>query len=348
MDQSISSLSTVSVTTSWPSQEDSHGTGVDDELDVDPFHMFENPFQIEDLSVFDDATLQSLLNNEGPRINLEDLAKGLQGSSKSLLERIERSVSVEQRALLQEILLLPLSDNDKETARQRVLDNLFWELTYWKLPELYDELTAGESMNPGIFERLEPELRDKIVLDIATGTGRATFECLRCGAALIYAVDPAPGMLHILEQKLAHLADANRVVIRQGSFERLPLENNSVDIVLSCSAFSSAPGQGGEPGLSELWRVTKPGGNIVCIWPFPRDYKWFAERGFQYVAFPADRTASVHFRSVESALCCARLFYSYNKAVIDYILERQEPEVPFSLLGFDQPRDYCWLLVKKE
>jgi ubiquinone/menaquinone biosynthesis C-methylase UbiE len=279
---------------------------------------------------------------------LEELAKALQGTSKSLIEHILHSMPVEWRAHFQETLFLPLSDDEKEIARRHVLDNVFWELTYWKMPELYDELTSGEPLNPGIFERLGPELRGKVVLDIAAGTGRATFECLRCEAALIYAVDPAPGMLRVLEQKLACLIDSKRVVIRQGFFEQVPLDNDSVDIALSCSAFRSAQGQGGEAGLSELWRVTKSGGKIVCIWPIPRDYQWFAERGFQYFAFPADQTASVHFRSVESALRCVQLFYSCNKAAIDYILERQEPEVPFSLLGFDQPRDYCWLDVKKE
>ena len=240
-----------------------------------------------------------------------------------------------------------VSEDEVKIARQRILDNLFWELTYWKTPELYDELTTGEQLHPGIFQQLESDLRDRVVLDAAAGTGRTTFECLRYGAKLIYAVDPSPGLLRILEQKLASTPDAKRVVICQGCFEQLPLENDSVDVSLSCSAFSAEKGRGGELGFAEFLRVTKSGGKIVLIWPSPHDYDWLAKRGFQYVAFPLNQDAFVRFRSLESALRCARLFYTGNKALVDYILERQQTEVPFSMLGFEQPHDYCWLTVKK-
>jgi hypothetical protein len=54
----------------------------------------------------------------------------------------------------------------------------------------------------------------------------------------------------------------------------------------------------------------------------------------------------VHFRSLQSALRCARLFYAHNQAVTRYLLTRQQPNVPFSVLGFNPPRDYCWLIVE--
>src|SRR5258707_15851591 len=62
-----------------------------------------------------------------------------------------------------------------QAARKRVLDELFWELTYWKTPDLYEELTEGERLHPGIFQRLEPDLRGKVVLDAGAGSGRASF-----------------------------------------------------------------------------------------------------------------------------------------------------------------------------
>jgi hypothetical protein len=91
--------------------------------------------------------------------------------------------------------------------------------------------------------------------------------------------------------------------------------------------------------------VTKPGGKIVLIWPRREDYEWLAEHGFQYVALPMDQEMQVHFRSLQSALRCARRFYARNKAVVDYILTHRQPEVPFSVLGFNPPCDYCWLRV---
>ena len=98
-------------------------------------------------------------------------------------------------------------------------------------------------------------------------------------------------------------------------------------------------------GLAELKRVTKPGGKIVLIWPRREDYDWLVGHGFQYEALPLDQEMQVRFRSLQSALRCARHFYAHNRAVASYILERRRPEVPFSVLGFNPPCDYCWLNV---
>ena len=154
--------------------------------------------------------------------------------------------------------------------------------------------------------------------------------------------------LRILERKLASQLPGppgSRIVPYQGRFDQIPLEDNCVDVSLSCSAFTAEPGQGGEVGLAELKRVTRPGGKIVVIWPRREDYDWLAGHGFHYVELPLDQEMRVRFRSLQSALRCARLFYAHNTAVASYILERRQPEVPFSVLGINPPRDYSWLIV---
>jgi len=310
--------------------------------------LFENPFSIEDLLVFDDAAMQHMLSTECLRPTLEDLAWSLHGASKALVESIRDNLPLQERTQFETELSRPISRDQVEAARRRVLDGLFWELTYWKTPELYEELTEGEQVHPGIFQRLEPDLRGKTVLDAGAGSGRASFECVRHGAGLVYAVEPSPGLLRILERKLASLltgSPGNRIVPYQGRFDHIPLEDNCVDVSLSCSAFTAEPGQGGEVGLAELKRVTRPGGKIVVIWPRREDYDWLVGHGFQYVVLPLDQEMRVRFRSLQSALRCARLFYAHNKAVASYILERRQPEVPFSVLGINSPRDYCWLIV---
>jgi len=223
-------------------------------------------------------------------------------------------------------------------------------LTYWKMPDLYDELTEGEQLHPGIFQQLEPDLCDKLVLDAGAGSGRASFECARHGARLVYAVEPSPGLLHILEQKLvcqvrAGVLEPGRVIPCRGRFDHLPLQDRSVDLALSCSAFTATPEQGGEPGLAELKRVTRPGGKIVLIWPRIQDYSWLGTHGFTYVALPLQQEMQVRFRSLKSALKCAHRFYAHNEAVVRYIRSRRSTEVPFSVLGINPPCDYCWLEV---
>ena len=308
--------------------------------------LFENPFSIEDLMVFDDAALRRMLSRECFGLTVECLARSLHGASVSLVKRIEHNLSSQQRSSFRKELQCLLSDDEIGAARRQVLDGLFWELTYWKTPDLYDELTEGEQLHPGIFEQLEPDLCDKVVLDAGAGAGRASSECLRHGAKQVYAVEPSPGLLSILRQKLACQIAAGQIVVLQGCFDKLPLADDSVDLALSCSAFTAEPGQGGEPGLIELRRVTKCGGKIVIVWPRTQDYEWLASHGFQYVALPMQQDMQVRFRSQASALRCARRFYAHNENVIRYILKRKQPEVPFSMLGFNPPRDYCWLRVE--
>ena len=307
--------------------------------------LFENPFSIEDLLVFDDVTMQRMFSMGSFGLKIEDLAVSLHGASKQLVKRVRRNLSKEQRSQFVQALRHVVPYDKVCAARRRVLDGLFWELTYWKMPELYEELTEGEQLHPGIFQQLAADLRGKTVLDVGAGSGRASFECLRYGAKLVYAVEPSPGLLHILEQKLTAQPVGNRMVVLRGSFDHIPLADCSVNVTVSCSAFTAEPEQGGEPGLAELRRVTKRGGKIVLIWPRREDYDWLNAHGFHYVALPLHQEMRVRFRSLQSALRCARLFYAHNKAVAHYLLRRRKPEVPFSVLGLNPPHDYCWLTV---
>ncbi len=204
------------------------------EVNIHTTTQFENPFDIEDLEIFDDETLQFILSNCGFGLTVEKLARSLHGVNEGLIQRIERN-------------LLP-------SQRSRFICEL------------------RKSMPEALVE--------------AEGSGRATFECVRYGARKVYAVEPSPGLLHILQKKIASQAERCCILPLQGRFDKLPLTDDSVDTALSCSAFTSDPAQGGEPGLAEFQRVIKPGGKIVIIWPRVQDYDWLAEHGFHYVALP--------------------------------------------------------------
>ncbi|HET8909951.1 MAG TPA: methyltransferase domain-containing protein [Ktedonobacteraceae bacterium] len=309
--------------------------------------LFDNPFRIEDLLVFDDATFVRVLEGHVFGTNMELLAHSLQGASRKLIKRILYNLQSEERQrFLQELYQL-VSSEEQACARKQVLDLLFWELTYWKTPELYEELTEGEWLHPGIFEQLEPDLQGKVVLDAGAGSGRATFQSLRHGAAKVYAVEPSPGLLHILENKLKGHPAEQQVIPMQGCFSRLPLETDAMDLSLSCSAFTSEEEHGGEDGLEELKRVTKSGGKIILIWPRPEDREWFIQHGFEYVTLPVHQEMHVHFRSLPAALRCAERFYARNQALRHYLIKKQTPEVPFSVLGINPPLDYCWLKLEK-
>lgn len=307
--------------------------------------QFENPFQLDDLLVLDDVTLQYLAGNEAGGLRTERLACAAQGTSKRVQAHISRNLSPDQCAVFALELSRSRSQEEICAAREETLNHLFWELTYWKTPELYEELIAGEHVHPGIFQQLAPDIRGGTVLDAGAGSGRASFECLRYEARKVYAVEPSPGLLRILARKREMLADPARLEARRGRFDSLPCEDCSIDLAISCSAFTAEAARGGEAGLAELRRVTRPGGKIVIIWPRLEDYTWLAAHGFYYVALPVQEDMRVTFRSMESALRCARHFYAHNPQVERYLLRTRKPEVPFSVLDMNPPVDYCWLLV---
>jgi len=309
--------------------------------------QFENTFTLNDLLIFDEATLRRMIAEGAFGLTVETLARALHGAPAQVIAYARQALPIGQRARFGGLLLRPLADETVVTARRRLLDNLFWELTYWKTPDLYEALTEGEQVHPGIFRQLAPDLRGAVVLDAGAGSGRATFACLRAGARRVYAVEPSPGLLRILTRKLHEQPPNRQVIPLQGRFDALPLPDASVDVAISCSAFTAEPEQGGEPGLAELHRVTRPGGKIVIIWPRREDCAWLTAHGFRYVALPMRREMRVHYRSLPVALRCASHFYARNQRVRRYLLRTHTPNVPFSVLGVNPPRDYCWLRVDK-
>lgn len=320
---------------------------VDQDKEAQHEPLFNNPFQLEDLSVFDDATMREMLRSSMHGLGVKDLATGLQGAAPKLTEKVLRNLTYRQRAQFLALQQARPKRAAVKAAQKQILDSLFWELTYWKTPELYEELTEGENLHPGIFRSLKTTLSGKTVLDAGAGSGRACFECLRDEAKQVFALEPSPGLLHLLEQKLVNQPKPPRIIPLRGRFDNIPIENNSVDVALACSAFTAESAQGGEQGLSELQRVTRAGGKVVIIWPRPEDYDWLAAHGFNYVAMPLRQEMQVRFRSLEVARRCAQRFYARNSRLLRYLHEQKQPTVPFSVLGFNPPHDYCWLEVKK-
>lgn len=306
-------------------------------------HAFVNPFQLEDLLIFDRQNLARVLAMT--QFTPEQLAGSLQQAPPLLIQRVLTELSSNERAAFSQALLHPLPEEERMPGRHLLLDKLFWELTYWKTPEMYEELVAGEQLHPGIFQQLEPVLRDKIALDAGAGCGRASFAALEHGATQVYAVEPSPGLRRLFAQKLAASSNAKAIVLREGDFTHVPLPNQSVDVTLCCSAFTAEPAQGGEPALAELRRVTRSGGYIVLIWPRPIDRPWLAEHSFHYIALPQEQEMFLSFTSWQSAWRCVQRFYAQNKNVYRYLRHARQPRLPFSVLGINAPCDYCWLQI---
>jgi SAM-dependent methyltransferase len=209
----------------------------------------------------------------------------------------------------------------------RIDDALAWELLYRLEPELYDRLVSAERLHPGVLDWL-PDTVDRIV-EVAAGTGRLTLELLH-RAREIVAIEPAAPMREILKRKLSRAEHRDRVRVAHGFFDDLPVPDDWADLVVTCSAFTSAAAHGGDAGIAEMERVCRPGGLVVVVWP--RDVGWLAERGYNRVSFPGDMV--VEFASPEEADELIEIFYPGPGA--------GGRRVPYEALGIKPPHDLAF------
>src|ERR1700730_14280383 len=82
------------------------------------------------------------------------------------------------------------------------------------------------------------------------------------GANQIIDVDISPYLLHEAEALTKQAGLANRISFQEGHAEAIPLADDSVDVALSFTAMEEGDA---DRMLSELVRVTRPGGRIAAI-----------------------------------------------------------------------------------
>ena len=114
-----------------------------------------------------------------------------------------------------------------------------------------------------IMECLAPSKGESpiVVVDLGTGSGLLTVELSKLlPRAKIIGLDPSSEMLKAA-QKHAEQAGMSDYEARLGQAEEMPIESNSVDLVVSQSSLH----EWGDPqkGLSEIFRVLKPGGSLI-------------------------------------------------------------------------------------
>jgi demethylmenaquinone methyltransferase/2-methoxy-6-polyprenyl-1,4-benzoquinol methylase len=102
-------------------------------------------------------------------------------------------------------------------------------------------------------------------LDVGTGTGDLAIAVARCGApdATVVGVDFTAEMLDRGRAKLARLGLTDRISLLQGDGEHLDFAADTFDAC--CSAFVVRNLADLRQGFSEMLRVVKPGGRVVCL-----------------------------------------------------------------------------------
>ena len=107
-------------------------------------------------------------------------------------------------------------------------------------------------------------LRPRNILDVATGTGDfAITSCLLLKPEKITGIDISEGMLDIGRQKIRKYGLEQQIELLNGDSEAILFGDSSFDAVTV--AFGVRNFEDLERGLSEIYRVLKPGGKLVIL-----------------------------------------------------------------------------------
>jgi ubiquinone/menaquinone biosynthesis C-methylase UbiE len=136
------------------------------------------------------------------------------------------------------------------------------------------------------------------VLEIGFGTGLAIAEATKINTnGCIYGVEHSETMLEAAENRNQKAIKAGRVSLRLGSVMKLPFEDNYFDIVYSinCIYFWEPPIQ----GLTEIYRVLKPGGIVAITARNRNDEEVYARLNPDAVSNLLQSTGFVHTKAVD-------------------------------------------------
>lgn len=106
--------------------------------------------------------------------------------------------------------------------------------------------------------------KPKKILDVATGTGDFAFESIKIlKPEQIIGVDISEGMLEVAKKKIAERNLDHVFSVQLGDSEGLHFEDNTFDAITV--AFGVRNYENLEKGLTDMFRVLKPGGKVVIL-----------------------------------------------------------------------------------
>lgn len=122
----------------------------------------------------------------------------------------------------------------------------------------------------------------QLVLDIATGTGDLAIEVVRqLNPKKVIGVDISAGMLKFGVEKMKKLGLQDQIELRLGDSEKLLFDDNTFDAVVV--SFGVRNFENLLKGLTDMHRVTRPGGTCVVVefsnprkFPFKQLYRFYS------------------------------------------------------------------------
>ncbi|ULQ56498.1 bifunctional demethylmenaquinone methyltransferase/2-methoxy-6-polyprenyl-1,4-benzoquinol methylase UbiE [Flavihumibacter rivuli] len=158
--------------------------------------------------------------------------------------------------------VVPFKDSD-QSKKQQVAE-MFDQIAF-----RYDFLNRFLSGGIDVYWRKRAiaelrQLKPQKVLDVATGTADVAIMTMKfLKPERIIGIDISEGMLELGRKKIAKLKLNDRIELQSGDSETIKFPDNSFDAVTV--AFGVRNFQDLRKGLSEMFRVLKPGGKLVVL-----------------------------------------------------------------------------------
>ncbi|MDY8138815.1 bifunctional demethylmenaquinone methyltransferase/2-methoxy-6-polyprenyl-1,4-benzoquinol methylase UbiE [Aquimarina sp. 2201CG5-10] len=162
----------------------------------------------------------------------------------------------------------------------------------------------------------------KTILDVATGTGDLAINLSKTGASEIIGLDISSGMLEVGKNKI-NAKNLDKVIsMVQGDSENLPYTDNYFDAITV--AFGVRNFENLEKGLSEIFRVLKPGGLFVVLetsnptkTPYRQGYKFYCNTILPIIGkiFSKDKSAYSYLSESAAAFPYGEAFNNILKKI---------------------------------
>jgi len=183
----------------------------------------------------------------------------------------------------------PVTPEEIRKSEIHVLEKIQDLLIYALDPSIYDNLPflawdSGELTSIA-------EFKDKVVLDIGSGTGRLAWVAA-AKARLIFAVEPVGNLRDTIRRK-AREKRHNNVFPVDGVITSIPFPDQFADITMGGHVFGDAP----EEEYQEMLRVTRPNG-LIILCPGNNDldndtHRFLLSKGFRWSRYEEPQSGFV-------------------------------------------------------
>jgi ubiquinone/menaquinone biosynthesis C-methylase UbiE len=218
-----------------------------------------------------------------------------------------------------------------------------WDILYRDYPEVYEAFARVRATPTKDFGKMFG-VKGKTVVDVACGTARSTF-AFAPYALKVIGVEPEEVMLRIARENLKSSRFQN-VIFKKGSSDKIPMPDNSVDVVVAFTSASFFNAENIQRYVREAERVLVHSGSVYSIdvapgwyggelapvilgpsrrqkridYDFVRD-EVFKALGFKYKDFYSTR----QFDSLEQII--STYGFIFGKKIIAYLKENNKTKV---------------------